>query len=163
MRSLTFLACTLAYAAVWLALAMLCSILFRSVATVALVTLGIWLFLSVLWPMLAPALAQIIAPSDLRSQLIGIPSLPTLEWQEALARLSPNHLYGEIVLAVLSPSTRSLGTIFLDQLQGAVIGAPLPLGQSLMLAWPQGVALIAATIVLFVAGYVVFQRQEVRA
>ena len=67
------------------------------------------------------------------------------------------------LLAVLSPSTRSLGPIFLDQLQGAVIGAPLPLGQSLMLAWPQGVALIAATIVLFLAGYVVFQRQEVRA
>ena len=54
-RSLVFLAFTLAYAAVWLALAMLCSILFRSAATAALVTLGIWLFLSVLWPMLAPA------------------------------------------------------------------------------------------------------------
>jgi ABC-2 type transport system permease protein len=48
-------------------------------------------------------------------------------------------------------------------LQGAVIGAPLPLAQSLMLAWPQAVSLIAGTIVLFVIGYVSFQRQEVRA
>ena len=28
-----------------------------------------------------------------------------------------------------------------------------------MIAWPQTVGLIASTIVLFVAGYVVFQRQ----
>lgn len=162
-RSLLFLAFTLVYAAVWLALAMLCSILFRSAATAALVALGVWLFLSVLWPMLAPALAQIIAPPDLRAQLLGIPNLATIEWQQALMRLSPNHLYGEIVRAVLSPATRSLGPVFLEQLQGAVLGAPLPLAQSLMLAWPQVVALIATTIVLFVAGYVVFQRQEVRA
>lgn len=32
-----------------------------------------------------------------------------------------------------------------------------------MIAWPQTVGLIASTIVLLVAGYVVFQRQEVRA
>jgi len=44
-----------------------------------------------------------------------------------------------------------------------VMGAPLPLGESLIIAWPQTVALIAGTIVLFVAGYIVFQRQEVRA
>jgi ABC-2 type transport system permease protein len=162
-RSLVFLLFALAYAGVWLALAMLLSIIFRSPATAALVSLGLWLFLTLLWPMLAPAIAQIIAPPDLRSQLLGIPSLPTLEWQQGLARLSPNTLYGEVVLAILSPSTRSLGPIFLDQLQGAVLGAPLPLAQSLMIAWPQAVALIASTIVLFVAGYIVFQRQEVRA
>jgi len=44
-----------------------------------------------------------------------------------------------------------------------VMGSPLPLRESLLLAWPQTVGLIAGTIVLFVAGYVVFQRQEVRA
>ena len=33
--------------------------------------------------------------------------------------------------------------------------APLPLGESLMIAWPQSVVLVAS--------YVVFQRQEVRA
>jgi ABC-2 type transport system permease protein len=49
------------------------------------------------------------------------------------------------------------------QLQGAVPGAPLPLGQSLIIAWPQMVGLLAGTILLFSVGYVVFQRQEVRA
>jgi ABC-2 type transport system permease protein len=162
-RSLIFLAMTLAYAGVWLSLAMLLSIIFRSAATAALVSLGLWLFLSVLWPMLAPALAEFIAPPDPRYQMLGLPTLATLEWQQGLARISPNHLFGEVVLAILSPTTRSLGPIFIDQLQGAVLGAPLPLAQSLIIAWPQAVGLIAGTIVLFVAGYVVFQRQEVRA
>jgi ABC-2 type transport system permease protein len=162
-RSLLFLVLALAYAGVWLAMAMLLSIVFRSAATAALTALGVWLFLTILWPMLAPAIAQLIAPADIRAQLLGIPNVAALEWTQALSRLSPNDLFGEAVLALLSPDTRSLGPIFLSQLQGAVIGAPLPLGQSLMLAWPQAVSLIAGTIVLFVIGYVAFQRQEVRA
>ena len=44
-----------------------------------------------------------------------------------------------------------------------MIGAALPLKESLMIAWPQVVGLIAGAITLFVATYVVFQRQEVRA
>jgi hypothetical protein len=45
----------------------------------------------------------------------------------------------------------------------SVLGAPLPLWESLTIAWPQMISLAAGTIVLFVAGYVAFQRQEVRA
>jgi ABC-2 type transport system permease protein len=163
LRSLVFLGVALAYCGVWLALAMLLSIVFRSAATAALVALGLWLFLTLIWPMLAPALAQIISPPDVRYQLLGLPSPNTVEWQTALARLSPNQLFGECVLAILSPTTRALGPIYLEQLQGAVTGTGLPLSQSLLIAWPQMVGLIAGSIVLFVAGYVVFQRQEVRA
>ncbi len=43
-----------------------------------------------------------------------------------------------------------------------MLGAPLPLAESLMVAWPQIVALASAVILLFVASYVAFQRQEVR-
>jgi ABC-2 type transport system permease protein len=142
---------------------MLLSIVFRSAATAALIALGVWLFFAEIWPMLAQALGEVIAPPDDRYQLLGLPTPATLEWSEALARLSPTRLFQEVMAAVLSPDTRSLGPIFLSQLQGAVLGAPLPLMQSLMLAWPQAVSLIATTIVLFVIGYISFQRQEVRA
>ena len=83
--------------------------------------------------------------------------------QTVLARLSPSALFAEVVLALLDPTTRALGPIYMSQLQGAVAGAPLPLTESLLMAWPNIVGLIAGTIVLFVIGYVVFQRQEVRA
>jgi ABC-2 type transport system permease protein len=162
-RSLVFLVVALFYAGVWLALAMLLSIVFRSAATAALVALGIWLFLTVLWPMLAPALAQLIAPPDPRYAALGLQTPATAELQQWLQRLSPSHLFGEAMLAVLSPTTRALGPVFIDQLRGAVLGAPLPLSESLTIAWPQMVGLAAGTIVLFVAGYVAFQRQEVRA
>src|SRR5690606_30880923 len=68
-RSLRVLAIALANAAVWLARPMLFSVLFRSSATSALVSLGLWLFLALLWPLLASALANCIAPPDLAQQL----------------------------------------------------------------------------------------------
>lgn len=162
-RSLAFLVIAVFYAGVWLSLAMLLSIVFRSPATAALVALGIWLFLTVLWPMLAPAIAQAIVPPDPRFAALGLDTPGTAIWTQLLQRFSPNDLFGEAMLAVLSPTTRTLGPVFLDQIRGAVMGAPLPFGQSVMIAWPQTVGLIACTIVLFVAGYVLFQRQEVRA
>lgn len=154
-RALVFLGVTITYAGVWLALAMLFSVIFRSPATAALVTLGLWLFLSVIWPSLVPAITQALVPTDDQATLILMAQM--------LARLSPSTLFGETVLALLHPTTRTLGPIYISQLEGAVMGAPLPLSQSLLVAWPQIVGLIATSILLFVGGYVAFQRQEVRA
>jgi ABC-2 type transport system permease protein len=164
-RSLIFLVIAVGYAGVWLAVAMLLSVLFRSPATAALLSLGVWLFMTLLWPTISPFLAQLISPPDIRFVLLGIPSPETEAWQLALARISPNQLFAEAVLTILSPTTRSLGPVFdqLRALQGAVIGSALPLRESLLIAWPQVVGLIAGAIVLFVATYVAFQRQEVRA
>ncbi len=162
-RAFVFLLVTLVYAGVWLALALLFSIVFRSAATAALVTLGLWLFLSFLWPFLSTVMAAIVVPPDPRYAALGLPTPGTVILEQFLARLSPSTLFGEIVLALLDPTTRALGPIYLSQLQGAVLGAPLPLTASVLIAWPQIVGLIATTIILFVIGYVIFQRQEVRA
>ena len=154
-RALLFLLVTIVYAGVWLALAMLFSVTFRSAATAALVTLGMWPFLSVIWPSLAPAIAQALVSPDNEATLVVTAQM--------LARLSPATLFGECVLALLDPTTRTLGPVYLSQLEGAVMGAPLPLWDSVMVAWPQIVGMVAASILLFVGGYVTFQRQEVRA
>ena len=154
-RALLFLLVTIVYAGVWLALAMLFSVIFRSAATAALVTLGMWLFLSVIWPSLAPAIAQALVSPDNQATLVITAQM--------LARLSPATLFGECVLALLDPTTRTLGPVYLSQLEGAVMGAPLPLWDSVMVAWPQIVGMVAVSILLFVGGYVTFQRQEVRA
>jgi ABC-2 type transport system permease protein len=165
-RAFIFLLVTIAYAGVWLALALLFSIVFRSAATAALVSFGLWLFLTFLWPsVLAQMMAAVIAPPDPGYTALGLPTPETAEWGQMLARLSPSTLFGEIAFVLLNPddvSARALGTIYLVQLQGAARGA-LPLGQSLIIAWPDIVGLVAATILLFTIGYMVFQRQEVRA
>jgi ABC-2 type transport system permease protein len=154
-RAFIFLFVTIVYAGVWLALAMLFSIVFRSGATAVLTSLGLWLFLTLIWPSLSRFIVEAFLPSNDNETVL-------LTAQYA-SRLSPATLYGEVVVAILNPTTRSLGPIYLSQLQGAVLGAPLSLGESLIIAWPQIVGLIASTILLFVMGYVLFQRQEVRA
>jgi ABC-2 type transport system permease protein len=159
-RMLGFLVATIAYGGVWLAIAFLFSIVFRAPATAALAALGLWLVFALFWSVIAPMLATLIAgpPQD----IFG-PSLAYVRAEQILERLSPNTLYAEIALALLHPATRALGPVFLSQLEGALLGNPLPVAQSLILVWPQFTGLIAAMILFFALGYVLFQRQEIRA
>ncbi|MGQ9926555.1 MAG: ABC transporter permease [Chloroflexaceae bacterium] len=159
-RLLWFLLLTIAYGAVWLALGMLASILFRQPATAAMAALATWLFFTVFWGIIAGILAQVLRPVR-----IGLPAelLAQAQLEQALSRLSPNVLYTEATIALVRPEVRSLGFVLPSQLQGALLGAPLPLGESIMLGWPHMVGLIAGTLLLFALGYVLFQRQEIRA
>jgi ABC-2 type transport system permease protein len=173
-RSLAFMFASLAFGAVWLALALLFSVVFRSGATSVLCALGIWLFFWLAWPTLAQLVAEQLVPV---SQEIFSSQQSMIDFareradiQQLLTRLSPATLYTEAAIGLLHPSTRTLenSTQLLEQVmpamrRGVVQGAPLRLEQSLLLVWPQIVALISGTILLFAIAYVSFQRQEVRA
>ena len=126
----------------------------------ALAALSLWLLFAVFWSMIVPLVTEVVVPID--------PFDPRTELQainvaQGLNRLSPNTLFAETTLALLNPGTRTLGPVFVFQLQGAVLGAPLPVAQSFLLIWPQLTGLIAAVVLLFTLGYVLFQRQEIRA
>jgi ABC-2 type transport system permease protein len=159
-RSLWFLALTVFYGGVWLALALVFSITFRQPATAALASIAVWLFFTVFWGIIADLLAQFLRPVR-----VGLPIEFLAQAQMALmlSRISPNTLYSEAILAMLNPAVRSLGFVLPVQLDGAILGAPLPLDQSLALIWPHLTGLVAVTILLFALGYVLFQRQEIRA
>lgn len=159
-RGLVFLLATIAYGGVWLGLAFVFSVIFRQPATAALASIAVWLFFTVFWGIIAGVLAQTLRPLEFgRVEEL----LAQAELELALARFSPNTLYAEIVLAMLNPSTRALGPILPVQLHRAVLGSPLPFTESLALVWPHLTGLIAAIILLFALGYVLFQRQEIRA
>jgi ABC-2 type transport system permease protein len=160
LRMLGFLVATIAYGGVWLALALLFSVIFRAPATAALAALGVWLLFALFWSVITPLLATVIAGPP--EGVFG-PRLAYLNTQQIIDRISPNTLYAETALALLHPATRALGPVLISQLQGALLGAPLPVSQSFILIWPQLTGLIAATIVIFAIAYVVFQRQEIRA
>jgi ABC-2 type transport system permease protein len=159
-RGLLFLLATIFYGGIWLALALVFSVLFRQSATAALASIAVWLFFTVFWGIIAGFLAQTISPVR-----IGLPQelLAQANTELALTRLSPNTLYAEAMVGLLQPEIRSLGILLPAQLDGAVLGAPLPLSQSLLLIWPQLTGLIASSILLFALAYVLFQRQEIRA
>jgi ABC-2 type transport system permease protein len=159
-RGVIFLLATVFYGGIWLALALVFSVVFRQSATAALASIAVWLFFTVFWGMISGFVAQSISPVQ-----YGLPEevLAQANTELALSRLSPNTLYAETMIAVLQPEVRSLGLLLPTQLEGAVMGTPLPLSQSLLLAWPQLTGLIAGSILLFALAYVLFQRQEIRA
>ncbi len=159
-RALWFLVATIFYGGIWLALAMVFSISFRQPATAAMASIAMWLFFTAFWGMIVRILAQVLSPIRYGFPQEQIAQLHTLM---ILSRLSPNTLYGETALALLHPTIRALGLILPSQLSGAILGTPLPLTQSLLLVWPQMTGLIAGTILLFALGYILFQRQEIRA
>jgi ABC-2 type transport system permease protein len=160
LRGLGFLVAAIAYGGVWLALALLFSIVFRAPATAALAALSLWLLFTVFWAMVVPLITALVSPVDPFDPLTQVSALNTAT---GLNRLSPNTLFAEATHALLNPGTRALGPVFAFQLHGALVGAPLPLSQSLLLVWPQLTSLIAASVLLFAIGYVLFQRQEIRA
>jgi ABC-2 type transport system permease protein len=159
LRGLMFLVVTIAYGGVWLAVAMLFSVLFRQQATAALAALAVWLLFALFWGMVAPLAAEAFGPAGPGP----LAEAERAELQLAISRVSPNVLFGEATLAILNPATRALGPVFFSQLQGAVLGAPLPFTESVMLVWPHVTGLVAVVIVTFAVAYVFFQRQEVRA
>src|ERR1700750_3086596 len=60
-RMLGFLVATIAYGGVWLALALLFSVVFRAPATAALAALGVWLLFALFWSVVTPLVTSLIA------------------------------------------------------------------------------------------------------
>src|SRR5690606_1480422 len=117
----------------------------------ALAALAAWLFMTLFWGIIASMLAQVISPVER-----GLPQelLAQAQTEMALSRISPNTLYAEATLGLLNPAVRSLGLVLPAQLEGAVLGTPLPLSQSVLLIWPHLTGMIAAVILLFALAYV---------
>lgn len=160
LRGIAFLIVSLAYCTIWLALALWFSSVFRSPATAALAALSVWLIFSIFWQMIAPLVAGVLAPID---PLDPMTAITRINVQHNIARLSPTVLYGEMLTGILHPATRSFGLLFRSQMEGALMGAPLPFSESLLLVWPDFSGLVAGTVLVFTLAYVSFQRQEVRA
>jgi ABC-2 type transport system permease protein len=158
-RLLTWLLASFVYVAVWLAMAMLASVAFRSAATSAILTIGIWLALTFFGTLLFTLVANVISPVDAANPISELSNLRT---QTSVSRLSPVVLYNETATALLVPEVRTLGFVTVEQIDRAIV-SELSFTQSVLLVWPQLVAMLAITVVLFAVAYVKFMRQEVRA
>ncbi|HXF36055.1 MAG TPA: ABC transporter permease [Actinomycetota bacterium] len=159
-RLLAWLVVTVAYAGFWLALATALSVVLRRAATSALVAMAAWLCLTLFAGFLVGLAADAIAPVP--ADATPEQQLANLRAQVWLGRISPRVLYDEATLVLLNPQARGVGFFFDRQLDQA-IPRPLPLDQSLLVVWPQLVALVALCVLCFAAAYVLFMRQEIRA
>ncbi|MEC3881718.1 ABC transporter permease [Parapedobacter sp. 10938] len=159
LRITSFLLLSVLYVAFWLNLAVFLSIRFRQAATSALTAIAIWLFFTVFYQLIVNMIARAMAPPEmvLQEQLMAYQ-----QFVGNLMRVVPSQLYTDATTTLLMPSVRSLGPLTMQQTYGA-IPSPLPLGQSLLIVWPQLTGLIAATVVCFALSYVSFMRKEIRS
>ena len=160
LRFVAFTFLSIFYVAFWLNLAILFSVRFRQAATSALAGIAVWLFFTVFYPLIINLIIKAIAPASNMLTDIQIYHLEKL--RIGLLRFLPSQLYSEATTTLLMPSVHSLGPLTMEQTIGALPG-PLPLGQSLLLVWPQVTGLIAATIICFLISYFLFMRREIRS
>jgi len=147
------------YGSFWIGLAILFSILFRRIAASLLVSITLWLFFSFFILMIAPAIANALAPIAENSTEAVI--IRNAELQQMLMRLSPGILFQEATTVLLLPLVRSLGVITMSQ-AAYMMPNPLNLGQSIILIWPHITSLVSLSVICFAISYVLFKRQEIR-
>jgi ABC-2 type transport system permease protein len=160
LRIVCFLVISIIYVAFWLNLSILFSVRYRQPATSALSGIAVWLFVTIFYPIIVQLISKALAPPS------GMVAGPQITHYEKLIRglmeIMPNQLFSDATTSLLVPSVRSLGPLQMEQLIGAIPG-PLPLGQSLLIVWPQVTGLVAITILCFVISYVSFMRREIRS
>lgn len=155
LRIIVFTCVAVIYVAFWLNLSILFSIRFQQPATSALTGISVWLFFTVFYNMLVNVIFNIIVPAGRKLSISGERT------KLGILRLAPNHLFSEITTSILTPSVRSMGPLSMEQVRGA-IPAPLPVGQSIMLVWPQVTGLVAITAICFILSYIFFMKREIR-
>ncbi|MBB6674227.1 ABC transporter permease [Cohnella nanjingensis] len=159
-RVVVALIVTTVYVGLWLNLSLLFSVRFRQAATSALSGIAIWIFFLVFYGMIVNLVGNVTAPSD-PSDALAV--MHQQDWLMLLQRLSPAYLFQEAASTLLLPDVRTLNPFVTQDQAYLALNAPLPFGQSLLLVWPQVVAIVAETALSFAASYVAFMRQEIRS
>ncbi|HSB81461.1 MAG TPA: ABC transporter permease [Candidatus Methylomirabilis sp.] len=166
-RLFVYFLVSIVYIGFWLAASILCSVLFRSMATSALAALALWIFCAFFMPMGASLAADAIAPVPGGASTDAQAVIQHEELRDLVSSFSPITLYSQgtsIVLDPLRGTTRSLILMGpMERLSISRFQNPLPLLQSALIVAPHLVSLVAITAVCFGICYACFMRQEIRS
>lgn len=164
-RLFIYLIVGIAYISFWLGLAMLFSILFRSIATSALAAMALWIFFSFFTGFTADLVAGFIAPVENRQNVEQVYANRKIARNVRL--VSPSVLYSEATSTLLDPFRKTTKAMVLigpmEKLSMSRFQNPLPLSQSLLVVFPYMSTMLALTVVCFGISYIIFMRQEIRS
>jgi ABC-2 type transport system permease protein len=161
-RLIAFFLISVVYVAVWMALAVLFSTVFRQGATSLLAGIALWIFMFLFVGAIASAVANAVVPVNSQSDLAT--QLSNAGISETVARISPTQLYQEAITPILAPNVNFADTSgYVQSYMSGAMQNPLPLSRSLLVVWPQITGLISLMVICFGAAYAVFMRQEIRA
>ena len=162
LRIFAFIFVSLLYGAFWMSLAIMFSVFFKKTATSAMASIAIWIFLFLFMSLIAGLIANSIVPINDNSTVDEVAKFDTIF--RMINRINPGTLYSESIQAILLPVMGSSSpTMMMIGIYSGLKPAPLPIGQSLLIVWPQLVGLIALTAICFIIGYIKFMREEIRS
>ena len=160
-RLVLFLLVAVLYICMWMALAEFFSVLCRHAATAALSCVAIWLFLTLFMSLVAEGIASALFPLEGMNAVTNVYSYYSA--YVGLNRISPYYLFSEITTILMNPNVHSTNIISILQSSSGSVASYLTLGQSLLQIWPHIVVMLAVTVAIFAAAYIVFMKREIRA
>ena len=167
-RLFIYLIISIFYISFWLGVSILFSTSFKSIATSALASIALWIFLSFFVSLGADVVANAVAPVNRQRETKSEILIKNLRIKEMVSLCSPTVLYRDATSTIIDPrikTTRSssvMGMGLVEQLLVSRFENPLPLGQSIIVVFPHMTALIAITLLCFAISYLVFMWQEIR-
>jgi len=163
-RLLCYLLISIVYVGFWLGMAILCSILFRSLGTAALASIALWIFVSFFVGFGSALLADAIVPVERGDPQAAVKNA---RLAENISRVSPVNLYSQATKTIMDPYRKTTkDVVLIGQLESISMSRfdhALPLGQSVLVVAPYLTTLLSLTAVCFGASYVIFMRQEIRS
>ena len=163
-RILIYLVISIIYISFWLGVAMLFSIVFRSIATSALAAFAVWMFFSFFISFGANAVANSFVPDAETNPEAGAKHARIYR---AMSLTSPMELYTNSTATIIDPMRKTTKSMIamgiMERLSLARFSGPLPLSQSIIVVLPYIISLIAITAICFAISYTVFMRQEIRS
>jgi ABC-2 type transport system permease protein len=160
-----YLVVSIAYVSFWMGLAILFSILFRSLATSALAAVALWIFFAFFIGFAASLAADAIAP--VRNPRDPRQVVAYRNAEDAASLVSPVVLYSQATSSILDPFRRSRQNITMvgpmERFSMERFRNPLPLDQSILVVVPYLTLMLGLTVICFGISYVIFLRQEVRS
>ncbi|MCX7982438.1 MAG: ABC transporter permease [Syntrophales bacterium] len=164
-RILVYLIVSIVYISFWLGVAILFSILFRSVTTSALASLAVWIFFSFFLTLGASIVAKSITPSAQPDNPEAL--IKQINLQRSISLLSPMVLYSEATAVIIDPTRRTTRSFVImgpmEKFSQERFSGPLPMLQSTLIVMPYIICLLAITVICFAISYLVFMRQEIRS
>jgi len=163
-RLIVYMLISVIYVGFWLGMAILFSVIFRSVGTAALASVALWIFVSFFIGFGYRFIADVIVPPDQDNPEVMVKNARI---REGISRVSPVNLYSDATSTILDPYRRTtksfvllgpMDAIFMSRFQNA-----LPLTQSLLVVAPYLITILAMTVVCFGISYLIFMKQEIRS
>lgn len=165
-RIIIYLIISIIYVSLWHGVAILFSILFRSVATSALASIAAWIFFSFFLSLGINAIISTIVSTEGASGPEVFIKLA--KFDRILSFTSPMKLYNDATATIVDPMRRTLRPFIIqmgmmEKWSLSRFSGPLPLVQSFLMVVPYIIYLVAITAICFAVSYIIFMRQEIRS